>query len=88
MLFLGAGASNAFNIPTMTTFVDEILKSLSTDSQEWKEEILTIRNRLEEKSEIRASLVALGSDVILPIVVDNLTGISFRLQRLLLVCHS
>ena len=28
----------------------------------------------------KSALVALGNDVILPIVVDNLTGISFRLQ--------
>lgn len=64
MLFLGAGASAAFSIPTMTTFVDEILKSLSatnTDTdrkmdevrkkqiEEWTNVILQIRDRIERK---------------------------------------
>jgi len=42
MLFLGAGASSAFNIPTMTTFVHEILNSLPTNSQKSKAEFLKI----------------------------------------------
>jgi len=65
MLFLGAGASKAFSIPTMTTFVDEILNSLSATKidadrkmdedrkkqiEEWENAILQIRHRIERKS--------------------------------------
>lgn len=44
MLFLGAGASAALGIPTIEGFTDKIIASL--DNNEWKNELLAMKNRL------------------------------------------
>lgn len=48
MLFLGAGASAAFGIATMEGFVEELVQSLS-DKNDWRNEVLEIKRRLEDK---------------------------------------
>ena len=62
MLFLGAGASYHFGIPTMSKFVDEILDSLPTNRNDWKNEINSVKCRLDDKgfrSDIEIILTAL-----------------------------
>jgi hypothetical protein len=50
MIFLGAGASVPFGIPTMSEFTDKITESLSnTNNKEWQNELLKIKAGLQTK---------------------------------------
>jgi hypothetical protein len=51
LLFLGAGSSSSFSVPTMGTFVDDIANSLQGINPVWSEEIESMKRRL-----VRASI--------------------------------
>jgi hypothetical protein len=50
LLFLGAGSSTSFNVPTMGTFVDDIAKSLQGVNPVWSEEIKSMKRRLVRRN--------------------------------------
>jgi hypothetical protein len=63
LLFLGAGSSSSFNVPTMGTFVDDIAISLQEIKPVWSEEIMSMKQRLVRariKPDIEIILTALS----------------------------
>jgi hypothetical protein len=67
MIFLGAGASASFDIPTMNGFTDRIAESLSDINKEWKDRLLELKSNLRTKGlrhdiEIIATALSIFSD--------------------------
>jgi hypothetical protein len=49
MIFLGAGASFPFGVPTMNGFTDSIIDSLSAINSEWKQRLVEMKDNLQSK---------------------------------------
>jgi hypothetical protein len=49
LIFLGAGASVPFAIPTMNGFTDKIVESLSSINKQWENKVLDIKSNLQNK---------------------------------------
>jgi hypothetical protein len=68
LIFLGAGASVPFAIPTMNGFTDKVAESLSSINKDWENKILEIKSRLQSKGlrydiEILSTALSIFSDL-------------------------
>jgi hypothetical protein len=67
LIFLGAGASVPFGIPTMNEFTDRVAESLSGINKEWENRVLEIKSTLQTKGlrydiEILSTALSIFSD--------------------------